>query len=151
MSKNPPSRVDELKKRAKRFHKSALEQNKDLKLKDALNKIASLNGFANWRDLKKNLEETELFLNRGSGPSTMHWYRSYEEARRHAEEINGIIVPYQKDYFVGDEDYLRSLGLKKDDRDLALVGNDWSKPRDLEAFKRLQSKIVKFRESRQQK
>ncbi len=137
----PVSRIDELKSRAKKLQKSLSSNNKEIKLKDALNKIASLNGFSNWRDLKLKLEETELFLNRGTGPSTMHWYSTQEEARYFVEKLGGYIIPYQTYFFAGDDDYLKAVGISKDDADLKLVGNDWSAPKDLPAFKRLQEKI----------
>ncbi|MDG0816607.1 glyoxalase superfamily protein [Bdellovibrio svalbardensis] len=147
-SRKTMSRIDELKIRAKKLQKSLSANNKEIKLKEALNKIASLNGFTNWRDLKHKLEETELFLNRATGPSTLHWYSTQEEARYFVKTHGGYIIPYQTDFFAGDDDYLASLGIDKNDADLKLVGQDWSEPNDAEAFKRLQNKIRAFRDQK---
>ena len=71
------------------------------------------------------------------------WYASYDAAKKHVHEHGGYLLPYQKQFFVCDKDYITSLGLRLDDPDLVAVGVDWVKLRDSTAWDRLLVKIAR--------
>ncbi|MEK2644598.1 glyoxalase superfamily protein [Bdellovibrio sp. BCCA] len=136
------SRIESLKTRAKLLQKSKAKNGEEIQLKEALNKIAQLSGFENWRDLKHTLEVNDVLLNHGgTGPQTLPWFKSYEEACAFRDQTNGILVPYQKDFFVADEDYLKSLGFSEQDPDFLKVGRNWAEPKDPEAWGRLLNRM----------
>ncbi|WP_374078482.1 glyoxalase superfamily protein [Bdellovibrio bacteriovorus] len=138
------SRIESLKTRAKLLQKSKAKNGEQIQLKDALNKIANLSGFENWRELKHTLEVNDLLINpRGRGPQTLPWFKSYAEALAFRDESNGILVPYQKDFFVADEDYLKALNLDAQDPDLLKVGRNWAEPKDKAAWERLLQRMTK--------
>lgn len=138
------SRIESLKTRAKLLQKSKAKNGEQIQLKEALNKIANLSGFENWRELKHTLEVNDLLINpRGRGPQTLPWFKSYEEALAFRDESNGILVPYQKDFFVADEDYLKALNLDAQDPDLLKVGRNWAEPKDKAAWERLLQRMTK--------
>lgn len=138
------SRIESLKTRAKLLQKSKAKNGEQIQLKEALNKIANLSGFENWRDLKHTLEVNDLLINpRGRGPQTLPWFKSYEEALAFRDKSDGILVPYQKDFFVADEDYLKALNLDAQDPDLLKVGRNWAAPKDKAAWERLLQRMTK--------
>lgn len=138
------SRIESLKTRAKLLQKSKQKNGQSMQLKDALNKIAQLSGFENWRELKQTLEVNDSLLGfQHSGPQTYPWFKSYEEACRYREECNGVLVPYQKDFFVADEFYLNALKIDLNNEDFIKVGRNWAEPKDPEAWNRLLKKIQK--------
>ncbi len=136
------SRIESLKTRAKLLQKSKQKNGQDLKLKEALNKVAQLSGFDNWRDLKQTLEVNDVLLStHHAGPQTVPWFKSYEEAKAFRDKTNGILVPYQKDFFVADEDYLKALNLDSQDTDLLKTGRNWAEPKDDQAWQSLLKRI----------
>lgn len=136
------SRIESLKTRAKLLQKAKNRNGSPMRLKDALDKIASLSGFENWRDLKHTLDANDIFLQHGkAGPQGFPWFKSYEEACAYREKTNGILIPYQKDFFVADDDYLKAFGLDSQNEDLKKVGRNWAEPRDAEAWQRLLKKL----------
>lgn len=73
-----------------------------------------------------------LFLNR--------WFRTYEEARASLDAEGGYLFPYKRQFFVTQEEAVRELGLDPKDPDWQLIGWDWVRPLDEDAWKRLKEK-----------
>jgi hypothetical protein len=139
------SRLESLKIKAKLLQKAKKKAGKEIALKDALQQIAQLSGFENWRDLKENFEENQVFEISMSSAHWHVWYASYNEALKHLHETGGFLLPYQKHFFICNEDYIKELGLAMSDNDLLRVGNNWAEPQDKEAWLRLKAKIKKMR------
>ncbi|MES2965214.1 MAG: hypothetical protein V4760_15115 [Bdellovibrionota bacterium] len=135
------SSLESLKIKAKLLQKAKKKIGQTLQLKDALDKIAQLSGFPNWRELKTVTEETEIFVPSPSSAFWKTWYASYEEALAHLAKGEGFLLPYRKQFFICDIHWIEHLGIAASDTDLALVGRNWVEPLDREAMARLVKKI----------
>jgi hypothetical protein len=136
------SRVESLKIKAKLLQKAKKKAGKDIQLKDALETLAKASGFASWREFKEILEATEMFYPRKGTAYWNVWYSSYEKACAHLKEIpTGYLLPYQKDFFVCDIDYIESIGISREDADLKKVGRNWVEPQNSQAWGRLLRKM----------
>jgi hypothetical protein len=71
------------------------------------------------------------------------WFTSYEEARSSLESEGGYLLPYRSQFFITTEEGIKELGLNPEDPDWALIGWDWVRPKDGEAWKRLKEKREK--------
>ncbi len=113
--------------------------NSDIKRKHALAVIASEKGFNSWNDLKCQLPFIRGgFLNL--------WFADYKEAKVKQEADGGYILPYQKQFFICNKEYIRQLGFNPDDPDWNLIDFDWAKPKNLKAWKRLYTKWIAIQE-----
>jgi hypothetical protein len=65
------------------------------------------------------------------------WFRTYEEARAARETHGGYLFPFRQHFFVADAAAVRELGLDPAAPEWALIGWDWVRPRDVEAWERL--------------
>lgn len=135
------NRLESLKIKAKLLQKAKSKAGKPIQLKEAFEIIAKAAGFPSWREQKAAIEKTNFLGLAKSGPQIQVWFRDYEEARAHAQETGGYLIPHEKDFFVGDLDFLKSLGLTENDPDLKAVGSDWSKPGSDRALEVLIRKI----------
>jgi hypothetical protein len=133
---------DSLKRKAELLVKAKRKAGGSMKLKDALDKMARLSGYESWRELMRQSHEDESYA-RGTGVFPHHWCKTHDEALGVLWENGGVLLPYRKQFFVCRLEHIHGLGIAKDDPDLALVGNDWSAPKDAEALKRLNAKIRK--------
>lgn len=139
------SSLDSLKIKAKLLQKAKKKSGIALQLKDALDTIARLSGFPNWREMKTVTEETEIFLPSPSSANWKTWYASYEDALAHLAKGEGFLLPYRKQFFICDTHWIERLGIPADDADLALVGRNWVEPRDREAWARILKRIKSSR------
>jgi hypothetical protein len=124
-----------------------------LKLKHALTVLALENGFDTWADLKRNVEYndkriafrnrsyTSLYPKRVSMGFVNEWHAQYDEALAALQEIGGYLLPYKSHYFIVQDLYIEALGLDPDDMDWELIGWNWVKPADTEAWERLNEKL----------
>lgn len=135
------SSLESLKIKAKLLQKAKKKVGVSLQLKDALDQIARLSGFPNWRELKTVTEETEIFCPQPSSAHWKTWYASYEEALSHLEEGEGFLLPYRKQFFICDIHWIERLGLRAEDPDLDRVGRNFVEPKDREAWQRVVKKI----------
>jgi hypothetical protein len=102
----------------------------DIKRKQALAVIAIEKGFQSWAELKGQLPFIRGgFLN--------HWFSDYVDAKAYQQKHDGFILPYQKQFFVCDANYISNLGFDATDQDWQLIGYDWAKPIDAAAWRRL--------------
>ena len=137
------SRLESLKIKAKLLQKSKRRSGKSIKLKEAYNIIAKSSGFNSWRAMKSCVEEYAIFRPPGRGlPYWNSWYSSYEEAKRYLNRNTQYLLPYEKQFFLCEVDYIEALGIDKKDPDLQLVGADWVCPKDLRAFERIKQKVA---------
>ena len=74
----------------------------------------------------------DVFLNR--------WFVTYEDAWDSLQAEGGFLFPYREDFFVAEAEAVRELGLDPDDLDWELIGHDWVRPLDLDAWTRLREK-----------
>jgi hypothetical protein len=115
-------------------------RNLDIKTKHAQDVIAIEQGFASW---------SELQTQAGFIIADSHhlWFDQYAEAKLQVQFMGGFILPYKNQFFVCKSDYIKQLGMDPTDPDWKLIGNDWVRPNDLEAWKRLYKKWMKIQQS----
>jgi hypothetical protein len=136
------SRLEELRTRAKLRVKTAAKAGQTLPLKQALEETAQKAGYADWRALKRDLEWMALVYPAGFSRMLNLWFASPAQGRIHLKAQGGTLIPYGKQCFICDQDYLAQLGLNADDADLHSVGADWSRPEDPQALQRLTTKLL---------
>lgn len=142
-----PKLLESVRIKVKLLQKAKLKTNPDFKLKSAYEILAKAAGFASWREWKEVLEEHELYAPPGS--SLWHvWYSDYEKALKHLSEVkNAYLIPFQKHYFICDDHYIQSLGIRSDDSDLLGVGPNWAEPKSSKAWNNLILKLKKQRQA----
>jgi hypothetical protein len=94
-------------------------------------------------DPQKTQDENTLMYVPGMAGCLNRWFRNYEEARASLEAEGGFLFPYKNQYFITEEEAIFELGLDPMDPDWALIGWDWAKPLDQEAWKRLRDKRLR--------
>jgi hypothetical protein len=135
-------RIESLKIKAKLLQKAKKKAGKDIPLKDALDILAKAAGFKTWREFKEILEATAHFYP-GKGTAYWNiWFSSYEEALAALEtHPAGYLLPYQKDFFICEADFIESLGIARGEEDLSKVGRNWVEPGDAKAWGRILRKV----------
>ncbi|HEV2914610.1 MAG TPA: hypothetical protein VGX92_15125 [Pyrinomonadaceae bacterium] len=142
--------------------KQILDARDGLRLKQALALIALENGHESWRALKQSAEASSSSSSSSSSraPQTSQpgremycraldvllnrWFASYEEARASLDQQGGFLLPFERQFFVCEEEGIRVLGLDPEDPDWERIGRDWVKPLDQEAWLRLRMKREQF-------
>ncbi len=79
-----------------------------LKRKHALAVIAFEKGFDSWASLK-------LQIGLIKGGFLNHWFSTHAEAKAYQTASGGFVLPYKKQFFVCEADYLEALGLGEAD------------------------------------
>ena len=109
----------------------------DIKRKHALAVIAIEKGFETWSDLKCQLPFIRGgFLNQ--------WFANYPDAKSYQQINGGFLLPFKKQFFICDADYIKNLGFNAEDNDWQLIGYDWVNPANKAAWQRLYSKWIKI-------
>ena len=109
---------------------------KDIKRKHALLLIAVENGFNSWLDLKIQVH----FI---VGGYLNSWFTNYIEAKSHLKTAGGFLLPYKKQFFICNANYINQIGFESDDPDWKHIGYDWVVPEDKNAWQRLYKKWSK--------
>jgi hypothetical protein len=146
------AKVSEAAKRFQILPFLAEESPERIKLKHALTVLAMENGFDTWADLKRNVEYNDkrnAFMNRNFTALCpkrcwgvlSNWEVRYEDALEDLQERGGYLLPYKQQFFVCQEAYIERLGLDPDDIDWELIGWNWVKPANIEAWERLNEKL----------
>ena len=119
------------------FEKYSLDELKiKIKRKHALAVIAREKGFNSWVDLKCQVPFIiGGFLNK--------WFSNYAEAKSILQANGGYLLPFKKQFFICDRNYITLLGFDADDPDWKLIGYDWVNPNNREASRRLYQKWMK--------
>ena len=76
----------------------------------------------------------DIFLN--------SWFTDYDEARAFFEKDGRYLLPYRDQFVITEAGGIRELGLDPDDPDWEKIGRDWVKPKDPEAWERLNIKRI---------
>lgn len=69
-----------------------------------------------------------------------NWVSTKKEALELLQEDH-FLLAFRKNYFICTIDYINALGIKSDDPDLILLGQDWTEPLDKDAYHRILKKI----------
>lgn len=109
-----------------------------LQLKNALQVIASENGYASWNALKAELDaaaETsplavpgEMFYPKGYTTYWNIWFAKYSQAKKVLDEGKGYLLPYKHQYFIVEEHFVDSIGIPHTMPEWEAVGRDWIHP-----------------------
>lgn len=121
--------------RLSEFKKFSLDEiiKTDIKRKTALAIVAIEKGFSSWAELKCQLPFVHGgFLN--------HWFVGYQQAKAHLKSYGGFLLPYKKQFFICESEYINNLGFSSEDPDWQLIGYDWVNPDNQEAWIRLYKK-----------
>lgn len=117
--------------------------------KHCLTVVARECGFSSWdhagRVLRGDAAERDfgtLLSDRATGGTLNAWFIEHGEARSHLDErraadAHAYLLPYRRQFVVVDTSYVEALGLDPNDPDWALIGFDWARPRDRDAWTRL--------------
>ncbi len=138
-------RTSDSAKAAKRFSRLAefadcsiadiMQQN--MQLKHALKVIAIENGFESWLDLKIQIH----FI---VGGYLNLWFADYAEAKTYLNSKGGFLLPYKKQFFICNANYIKQIGFEPDDPEWQKIGYDWAVPADQAAWQRLYKKWSKL-------
>lgn len=138
------SRLQALKTKAKLLQKAKAKSGKPILLKTALTTIAKHSGFPSWRELKENIETNEILWSSLGSAMWHNWQANYDEALKILKPDH-FLLPYQNQFFICDINYIKSLGLSEDDKDVIAIGNNWVQPKDRAAWERIIQKIKTFK------
>lgn len=138
-------RSDQSMQAAKRFQQlpefSGLEVvdilQRPIKHKHALAVVAMEHGFHSWSDLK-------MQINFIVGGYLNLWFANYAEAKSHLEASGGFLLPYKKQYFICNANYIKQIGFDPTDPDWEKIGYDWVVPANQAAWQRLYKKWTKI-------
>ena len=136
------SRLEELKTRAKLLLKSKQKSGIEFTLRQALDQIAATAGHPSWRQLQAALSGDELYYPSYASARLNAWFAAHADAAAYQAQHGGHVLPYRGQFFVCETSYVEMLGIPAHDPDLALVGPDWTQPRDAEAWGRLHAKLL---------
>jgi hypothetical protein len=135
------SSIDSLKIKAKLLQKAKKKAGIEFPLKDAYGVLAKTAGYSSWKEMKDTYELADVLNPPKWSALWKIWFGSKEEALLHFNDPGQFLIPYQKQFFICDVNYIRALGIADDDVDLKLVGTDWSAPKDKKAWERLLKKL----------
>ena len=68
------------------------------------------------------------------------WFARYEQARGSLDAEGGYLFPYKNQFFITEEAAVEMLGLDPKDPDWELIGKDWVRPANREAWERLRKR-----------
>ncbi|WPU65040.1 hypothetical protein [Peredibacter starrii] len=134
------SSIDSLKIKAKLLQKAKKKQGKEIALKDAYAIIAKTAGYPSWKEMKDEYEAADVLNPPKWSAQWKTWFANKEEALKHLTP-DSYLIPYRKECFICDANYISALGILPDDPDLSRVGHDWTSPQDSLAWTRLVTKI----------
>lgn len=122
------SSIESLKIKAKLLQKAKKKAGIEFPLKDAYGVLAKTAGYSSWKEMIDSYELADVFNPPKWSALWKIWFGSREAALLHFKNPDQYLIPYQKQFFICDVNYIRTLGLSEEDSDLTLVGNDWSAP-----------------------
>ena len=109
----------------------------ETKRRHCLSVVAMELGFRGWAQLAHVLEDGEEGADFGTilCPKRMMvhqniWVANYLEAQQIRREHGGFLLPYKKQFFIADGDFLLDLGLDPEAEDWERMGRDWVTPND---------------------
>lgn len=117
---------------------SVEEIQKSLQLKHAYELTAYQYGFVNWRSLKQYIVVQDCLYRKHCVAFVYSWFKNYDAAKAYQESNNGYLLRFWEDYIVCGAEYIRCIGMPIDSPDWDAIDYDWVKPKNREAFDRLQ-------------
>jgi hypothetical protein len=123
----------ELKTRARLRLNAARRQHPDLRLRDCLNQVAREAGFAHWDQGRSVLggeaqvgDDMGRFWHAPACNSLLNaWFANYDDAcSALATKQGAVLLPYQRQFIVAGEPFIRELGLDHRDAAWAAAGHD---------------------------
>lgn len=136
------SSLESLKIKAKLLQKAKIKASNDFALKDAYAILAKTAGYRSWKEMKDDYEVSDVFNPPRWSAQWKNWFNTREEALEHFNSRENYLIPFRKQFFICDENYIKALGIEMDDDDLNAVGNDWTNPQDVKSWGRLVHKIT---------
>lgn len=103
--------------------------------KHALSVIALENGFQSWVDFK-------IQVNFIVGGYLNLWFINYEEAKSHLESSGGFLLPYKRQFFICNANYIKQIGFEPDDSEWKKINYDWAMPAAQDAYRKLYKKWI---------
>ncbi|MGZ3692618.1 MAG: hypothetical protein ACXVAX_14005 [Pseudobdellovibrio sp.] len=140
------TRLEHLRNKAKFLQKAKKKSGKPIQLKEAFNIIAKASGFGSWQDLKETLDANEVFCPHGHSSIWKTWYSSYEQAVHELKKTDGYLLPYVKDFFICDQNYLSFLGVDPQSSLVKEVGRNWVEPQSTKALQEV-IKLIKAKKN----
>jgi hypothetical protein len=125
-----------------------------IQLKNALAVIAAELGYPTWTACKRRLEipanlrvDTEKYFESRTGKPIgaaylNRWFARYDEARASLNAEGGYLFPYRHQFFICEQGFLEARGIDPAHPDWERIGRDWVRPRDQEAFGRLERMLI---------
>jgi len=117
-----------------------------VKRRHCLSVIARELGFQGWGHAVHSLRDATTFgrllYPPRCGGHTNIWCATYEDAQMIHAQRGGYLLAYQTQFFVVDDDYIRTLGLDPEDPDWGHIGRNWAEPVDANARNRLCQKVI---------
>lgn len=101
-----------------------------LKRKHALEVISFEKGFDSWATLK-------LQIGLIKGGFLNHWFSTYAEAKAYQQMEGGFLLPYKKQFFVCQADYISALSLNPGSPEWAHIDFDGGKPEHQTILRRI--------------
>ncbi len=138
------SSINSLKIKAKLLQKAKKKAGQTLTLKDSFSILAKTAGYDSWKEMKDTYELGDILNPPRWSAMWKIWFSTKEEALLHFNQKENYLLPYQKQFFICDMNYVNALGLSEDDIDLQKIGRDWSSPNDKEAWTRVLKKITQI-------
>lgn len=140
------SSIQSLKIKAKLLQKKKRLREPDYALKDAYQLLAQTAGYQSWKEMKDATLLADILNPPRWSAIWKTWFSNYEEALA-LLGAKQFLLPYKKQYFICDGNYLAALGIQVNDPLVSLIGNNWVQPKNQAAFNRLIEKIKQHLES----
>lgn len=119
-----------------------------VKRRHCLTVVAMELGFRGWAQLAHVLEGGEEGADFGTilcpnrmMPHQNIWVANYLEAQQIRDEHGGFLLPYKRQFFIADGDFLLDLGLDPEAEDWARMGRDWVAADDLNVRARFYARL----------
>lgn len=100
-----------------------LAKKQNIKIKVALEILATKEGFENWKSYKNALD---TYWYRKSSPFLNHWFAKHSDAINHQTQFGGYILTYKGQYFVAEKEYIAYIGHDPDDPIWKIINFDVS-------------------------
>ena len=115
------------------------EVQQSLRLKHVYEYLAQQYGFAHWRELKHYVVVQDCLYRKHCVAYVYSWFTNYDAAKAYQNKHRGYLLRFWEDYIVCGTEYIRCIGMPIDHPDWNIIGYDWVRPKEREAFARLEA------------
>ncbi len=130
-------------RRIRKIHGLGLEGDADIQQKvrrsHALTVIARELGFKGWQHLMAVFDGSEtrnfgeLLYPKASDAYWNIWSARYQEAKKIRKEHGGYLLPFQNQFFIVDEHFIRHIGIDPEDKNWTKIDRDLAGAKDVGA------------------